>query len=56
MARPRPGSPRAPPLPRPCAGYSYLVTIAVGSCIMQLIALIVNNIDPRRRYPTVSLF
>jgi CBS-domain-containing membrane protein len=33
-------------------GYSYLVTIAVGSVIMQIIALVVNNIDPRRRYPT----
>lgn len=34
------------------AGYSYLVTIGVSSIIMQLIALVVNNIDPRRRYPT----
>ncbi|EFN58032.1 hypothetical protein CHLNCDRAFT_142243 [Chlorella variabilis] len=33
-------------------GYSYLVTIGVSSIIMQLIALVVNNIDPRRRYPT----
>ncbi|KAI7844992.1 hypothetical protein COHA_001358 [Chlorella ohadii] len=33
-------------------GYSYLVTISVGSCIMQIIALIVNNLDPKRRYPT----
>lgn len=47
------------PLPHavpPCpAGYSYLVTIGVGSLIMQIIALVVNNIDPHRRYPTVSL-
>lgn len=33
-------------------GYSYLITILVGSLAMQLIALIVNNLHPRRRYPT----
>lgn len=33
-------------------GYSFLVTVAVGSVIMQLIALVINNLDPRRRYPT----
>lgn len=36
-------------------GYSYLVTIAVGSVIMQAIALVINNLDPRRRYPTCAL-
>eukprot|EP00887_Chlorella_sp_A99_P004921 scaffold4.g4921.t1 len=34
-------------------GYSYLVTIGVGSLVMQVIALVVNNLNPRRRYPTV---
>lgn len=33
-------------------GYSYLVTIGVGSLVMQVIALVVNNLNPRRRYPT----
>ena len=33
-------------------GYSFLVTVAVGSLVMQCIALIINNLDPRRRYPT----
>jgi CBS-domain-containing membrane protein len=33
-------------------GYSYLVTVAVGSVAMLAIALLVNNLDPRRRYPT----
>ena len=33
-------------------GYSFLVTVGVGSLVMQGIALIINNLDPRRRYPT----
>ena len=40
-----------PTLPR-WHGYSFLVTVGVGSLVMQLIALVVNNLDPRRRYPT----
>ncbi|KAL4443756.1 hypothetical protein ABPG75_011493 [Micractinium tetrahymenae] len=33
-------------------GYSFLITVLVGSLTMQLIALVVNNLDPRRRYPS----
>jgi len=33
-------------------GYSYLVTVGVGSCAMLLVAVVVNNLDPRRRWPT----
>ncbi|KAI3428236.1 hypothetical protein D9Q98_006616 [Chlorella vulgaris] len=33
-------------------GYAYLVTVGLGSLVMQVIALVVNNIDPQRRYPT----
>lgn len=33
-------------------GYSFLITVLVGSLTMQVIALVVNNIDPRRRYPS----
>lgn len=33
-------------------GYSFIVTVLVGSLVMQAIALIINNLDPRRRYPT----
>ena len=40
-----------PTLPR-WHGYSFLVTVGVGSLVMQLIALVVNNLDPGRRYPT----
>ena len=34
---------------------SYLITVAVGSLTMQLIALLVNNLNPRRRYPSFWL-
>lgn len=36
-------------------GYSFIITVLVGSCVMQAIALVVNNLDPRRRYPTYWL-
>ena len=33
-------------------GYSYLITVLIGSLAMQLVALVINNLNPRRRYPT----
>ena len=38
-------------LPR-WGGYSYAVTVLVASLVMLIVALIVNNLDPRRHYPT----
>ena len=34
------------------AGFSYVVTVAAGSAIMLAVAVVVNNVDPKRRYPT----
>lgn len=40
-----------PNLP-PWHGFSFLVAVALGCAIMQTIALLTNNADPLRRYPT----
>jgi CBS-domain-containing membrane protein len=40
-----------PNLP-PWHGFSFLVAVALGCAVMQAIALLTNNADPLRRYPT----
>lgn len=34
------------------AGFSYVVGVAGGCAIMLAVALLTNNLAPRRRYPT----
>ena len=34
------------------AGFSYVVTVLFGSLMMQIVALVVNNLNPSRQYPT----
>lgn len=36
-------------------GYSYIITVLCGTIIMLIIALVVNNLSSRRRYPTYWL-
>jgi len=41
-----------PTLPR-WYGFSFVVTVMMGSTVMLLVALLVNNLNPRRNgYPT----
>lgn len=34
------------------SGFSYVVTVLAGSCVMLAVALVVNNANPGRQYPT----